>query len=170
MQWIDHMFCEMIHFSCLSDFQLSVLLTADKCSLSWASLVAQMVKNLPAMQETWVRFLGWEDPSEKGMATHSSILAWRIPWTEKPGGLQSMGLQRVRHDWVTKHSSLCLYILLSRNRLRLGRWGRHYLVKIISKYFNLRTAFFFFFGHITWHVILDSQPGDDALCTGSMQS
>ena len=144
MQWIDHMFCEMIHFSCLSDFQLSVLLTADKCSLSWASLVAQMVKNLPAMQETWVRFLGWEDPSEKGMATHSSILAWRIPWTEKPGGLQSMGLQRVRHDWATKHSSLCLYILLSRNRLRLGRWGRHYLVKIISKYFNLRTAFFFF--------------------------
>ena len=54
---------------------------------SWASLIAQSVKNLPAVQETWVRFLHWEDPLEKEMATHSSILAWRIPWTEKPGGL-----------------------------------------------------------------------------------
>ena len=63
-----------------------------------ASLVAQMVKNLPAMQETQVQILGQEDPLEKGMVTHSSILAWRIPWTEEPGGLQSMGLQRVGHD------------------------------------------------------------------------
>ena len=55
-------------------------------------------KNLPVMQETLVQFLGWEDPLEKGKATHSSILAWRIPWTEEPGKLQSMGLQRVRHD------------------------------------------------------------------------
>ena len=52
------------------------------------------VENLPAMQETWVQSLGWKDPLEKGMATHSSILAWRIPWTEEPGGLQSMELQR----------------------------------------------------------------------------
>ena len=65
---------------------------------SWASLVAQMVKNQPAMQETWVQSLGWEKSLEEGMATHSSILAWRIPWTEEPGGLQSMGLKRVRHD------------------------------------------------------------------------
>ena len=57
-----------------------------------------MVKNLPAMQEIQVLSLGWEDPLEKGMATHSSILAWRIPWTEEPGELQFMGLQRVRHD------------------------------------------------------------------------
>ena len=60
-----------------------------------------MVKNLPAMQEPqemWVRSLSWEDPLEKGMATHSSILAWRIPWTEDLGGLQSMGLQRAGHD------------------------------------------------------------------------
>ena len=57
-----------------------------------------MVMRLPAMQETWVRPLGWEDPLEEGMATHSSILAWRIPWTEEPGGLQSMGSQRVVHD------------------------------------------------------------------------
>ena len=64
----------------------------------WASLVAQMVKNPPAMHETWVQSLGWEDPLEKEMATHSSILAWRIPWAEKPGGLQSMGSQRVGHN------------------------------------------------------------------------
>ena len=69
--------------------------------MSSSSLVAQMVKNLPAMQETWVRPLGWEDPLEKGMATHSSILAWRIPWTEKLGGLQSIESQRVRHECNT---------------------------------------------------------------------
>ena len=56
-------------------------------------LVAQSVKNLPAVQETWVQSLGWEDPLEKEMATHSSILAWKISWTEEPGGLQSMGSQ-----------------------------------------------------------------------------
>ena len=61
----------------------------------WASLVAQ---NMPAMEETWVQSLGLEDPLKEKMATHSSILAWRIPWTEEPGSLQSMGLQRVRHD------------------------------------------------------------------------
>ena len=61
-----------------------------------ASLVAQLVKTLPAMQETQVRALGWEDPLEMGMATHSTTLAWRIPWTEEPGGLQPVGSQRVR--------------------------------------------------------------------------
>ena len=61
-------------------------------------MVAQMVKNPPAMQETWVQSLDREDPLEEGMATHSRILAWRIPWTEKPGGLQSMGSQRVGHS------------------------------------------------------------------------
>ena len=64
----------------------------------WASPVAQSVKNLPAVQETRIRSLGWEDPLEKEMATHSSILAWRIPWTEEPCGLQSMGSQTVGHD------------------------------------------------------------------------
>ena len=63
-----------------------------------ASLVAQMVKRLPAMQETGVQSLGWDDLLEKEMATHSSILAWRIPWTEEHGRLQSMGSQRVGHD------------------------------------------------------------------------
>ena len=60
--------------------------------------MVQVVKSLPAMQETWVRSVDWEDPLEKGMATHSSILAWRIPWTEEPGGLQSMGSQRAGHN------------------------------------------------------------------------
>ena len=71
---------------------------------SLASLVAQRLKRLPAMQETWVRSLGWEDPLVKEMATHSSILAWRIPWTEEPGTLQSTGSQRVGHDWATSLS------------------------------------------------------------------
>ena len=66
-----------------------------------ASQLAQMVKNLLAMQETQVRPLGLKDPQEKGMAIHSSMLAWEIPWTEEPGGLESMGLQGVRHDWAT---------------------------------------------------------------------
>ena len=65
-----------------------------------APLVAQMVKHLSAMQETWVRSLGWEDPLEKEMAAHSSILAWKIPWTAEPGRLPSMGSQRVGHDRV----------------------------------------------------------------------
>ena len=67
-------------------------------NFSRASLVAQRLKHLPPMWETWVRSLGWEDPLEKEMATHSSTLAWRIPWKEEPGRLQSMGSQRVGHD------------------------------------------------------------------------
>ena len=64
----------------------------------WASLVAHTVKNRPAKQETWVQSMGWADPLEKGMAIHSSVLAWRIPWSEEPDRLQSMGSQRVGHD------------------------------------------------------------------------
>ena len=72
--------------------------------------VAKAEKNLPAMWEMWVWSLGWENPLEKGMATHSSILAWKIPWTEEPGGLQFMGSQRVRHNWVnnTQTHTFCL--------------------------------------------------------------
>ena len=66
--------------------------------VSWGFPVILMVKNSPAMQETWVQFQGREDALEKAMATHFSILAWRIPWTEEPGGLQSVGSQRVRHQ------------------------------------------------------------------------
>ena len=66
-----------------------------------------MVKNVPVMQEIWVRFLGQEDPLEKRMATHSSILAWKIPRMEEPGGLQSLGSQRVRHDWTANTHHIC---------------------------------------------------------------
>ena len=84
----------------LLDLRIFLILGCPYVEL-YASLVAQMVKNLPAMQETQVRSLDWEDPLEKEMATHSSILAWRIPWTGKTVRLQSMGSQRVRHDWAT---------------------------------------------------------------------
>ena len=67
----------------------------------WVDKDVIYIKHLPTMQETWVQSLGWEDPLEKGMATHSSTLAWKIPWTEKPGRLQFMGSQRVGHDWAT---------------------------------------------------------------------
>ena len=71
--------------------RLSALPLARDNDVSGTSLVASLVKNLPAIQEAWVQSLGWEAPLEKGMATHSSTLAWRIPWTEEPGGLESMG-------------------------------------------------------------------------------
>ena len=70
-----------------------------------------MVENPPAMWETWVRFLGWEDPLEEGMATHSSILAWRSPWTEEPDRLQPIGSQRVRDNRAIKHTTL--YVISS---------------------------------------------------------
>ena len=95
---------------------------------SWASLVALMVENPPAVRETWVRSLGWGDLLEAGMATNSSILAWRIPWTEEPGGLQSMGFQRVRHNWVIKHTHICKLVgvtqhikLKNKNYVNLNR-------------------------------------------------
>ena len=72
-----------------------------------------MVKNPPAKQKTWVRSLGGEDPLEKEMATHASILAWRIPWTKEPGGLQSMGLQRVGHNLVIKQQQQQQLLLVS---------------------------------------------------------
>ena len=74
--------------------------------IHWAFLVAQMVRSLPATQETWIQFLGQEDSLEKGMATHSSSFAWSIPWTEEPGGLQSMLLHSLRHDWATNTLTL----------------------------------------------------------------
>ena len=76
-------------------------------------LVVQMVKSLSGMQETWVQSLGWEDSLEKAMAPHYSTLAWKIPWTEEPGRLQSMGSQRVGHDWATSLSFSLSYLTLS---------------------------------------------------------
>ena len=90
--------------SCRPDFRSNY--QADR-----AFLMAQMVKHLPTMRETWVQSLGWEDPLEKDMATHSSTLTWKIPWTEEPGRLQSMGSQRVGHDRGTQ----CLLSELTRN-------------------------------------------------------
>ena len=88
----------------------------DICIHIADSLVAQMVKSLPAMWETQVWSLGWEDLPEKGMATDSSILAWKIPWMKEPGGLQSMGSQRVGHDWATNtHTHSWFTVLCSRN-------------------------------------------------------
>ena len=83
------------------------LVVRTQCFHCWGPglMAAESVKNLPAVWETWVWSLDWEEPLEKKMATHFSILAWRIPWTEEPGGLQSIGSQRVRHDWATNRLS-----------------------------------------------------------------
>ena len=96
--FLDSIYMPLINNIC---FSLSDYFTLYPLQGSWASPVVQMVKNLPARQETWFRSLGWEHPLEKGAATHSSILARRIPWTEEPGTLQSMDSQRVGHDWAT---------------------------------------------------------------------
>ena len=89
--------CQSLSFE-TSHSLISMLLVAI-----WIFPVAQMVKNLPAIQNTWVRSLGQKDSLEKEMTMHSSILVWRIPWTEKPGGPQSMWSQRVGHDWATNY-------------------------------------------------------------------
>ena len=86
------------------------------------SLVAQMVKHLPTVRETPVQSLGGEDLLDKGMATHSSTLAWKIPWTEEPGRLQSMGSQRVRHDWVTSLSLSVKYYLDQYKLEHINTW------------------------------------------------
>ena len=89
------------YFTCTYFFFRPLLPTVaflNICILNKFSLIAQILKNLPAKRETWVRSLGCEDPLDKEMATHSGILAWRIPWTEEPGRLQSMGSQRVGHN------------------------------------------------------------------------
>ena len=88
-------------------------------TFSWASLVPQRLKRLPSVWETGVRSLGWEDPLEKEMVTHSGILAWRIPWTEEPGRLQSTGSQRIGHDWVTSLFTFILSLVLLQLKFNL---------------------------------------------------
>ena len=88
---------------------MAVYISKPKSKPLRISLVTQMVKRLLTMWETRVWSLGWEDPLEKEIATHSSTLAWKISWTEEPGSLQSIGLQRVEHDWVTKLCTLRLW-------------------------------------------------------------
>ena len=107
-----------------------------------ASLVAQRVKRLPTMQETWVRSLGQEDLLEKEMATHSSTLAWKIPWMEKPGRLQSMGLQRIGHDWTTSLSLSHHFRRASQG----AQWQRIYLLMHEMR----RHRFDLWFGKIPW--------------------
>ena len=103
---------------------------------SGASLGAQRLKRLPPMWETQVRSLGQEDPLEKEMVTHSSILAWRIPWTEKPGRLQSMGSQRVGHDWATSLTYLQSHLTSSIYwRLQLCTLRLIFLFSCFSFYF-----------------------------------
>ena len=98
----------------------------------WTSLVAQRLKRLPDMWETSVRSLGWEDPLEKEMATHSSTLAWRILWREEPGRLQFMGLQRVGHDWAT---SLSLSLSMSLTMLKpLTMWITTHCGKLLKRW------------------------------------
>jgi len=127
-----------------------------------ATSVAQTVKNLPAVwetQETWARSLGQEDPLEKEVATHSSILAWRIPWTEEPGGLQSMESHRARHDWAThththtlslslslspslpvSPSFLPPMIILERSLLGFSSWGRRIRHDWLTHTYSLSTS------------------------------
>ena len=90
-----------------------------------------MVKNLPAMQETWVPSLDWEDPLEKKMITHSSILDWEIPRTEEPGELQSMGLQRVRHNLETQQQQKGLYYVPETD-LDAGKYSRNKIESILE--------------------------------------
>ena len=96
----EKQFGELLDVKIKEQAVLQVMTTNNKLFSIYygVRVLAQRVKRLPAKQETWVRSLGQEDPLEKEMATHSSILAWKIPWTEKPGRLQSVGSQRVRHD------------------------------------------------------------------------
>ena len=93
-----------------------------------------MVKNLPAMQETQIQFLGWEDPLVEGTATHSSTLAWRIPWTEEPGGLQSMRLQRVGHDGSDYETAAYCVLLLPKLEASLGTLFKTLESMILSKF------------------------------------
>ena len=113
-----------------------------------ASLVAQMVKRLPAVRETRVRSLGWEDPLEKEMATHSSTLAWKIPWTEEPG-LQSMGSQRVGHDWATSlHFMPFLSLSEQKSLLNITAYIRHKWVISVLNYNSSKRCFC-----LKWHFL-----------------
>ena len=128
--------------------------------------VAQRLKNLPAMQETWVWSLGWEDPLEKEMAAHSSILAQEIPWTEEPGRLQSMGSQTVRHHWVTFiECTLSLHICLQcPSQAFPARDGYSYLKLIFCCYYYFLSHYFiliFYWLCLTACRILVPWPGTE---------
>ena len=150
----------------------------------WASLMAQTVRNLPVMQETQVRSLGQEDPLEKGMATHSSIFAWRIPRTEEPGGLQSLGWQWVRHDWRINTSALLTLTFSEYWKLELWLWCSTVVSKKGTESLNLRVLeaalnlsvgfgreniifFFFFWPHSMWDLSSLTRDQTCIPCSGS---
>ena len=135
-----------------------LLLLPDRCQ---ASLVAQTEKNLPAMWETWVRSLGREDPLEREVATHFSILAWRIPWTEDLGGLQSMGSQRGTHNWVTNTSLLYRYFWNPPTSAPSWHWSPHIsssLHSSRSQPFSTHAGRGFFKGYFRMRVSLQWSP------------
>ena len=108
---------------------------------SWASLVVQTVKNPPEIQEIWIGSMGWEDPLEEGMATHSRVLAWRIPMDRGAGMLQSMGLQRVRHDWAMKHN-MVRYLGGKKQEKTTDTWSRlRYSVDSLHEACNSASTF-----------------------------
>ena len=109
------LFGNIFNFTLISPLSLHSLIFLVYWHPSVTSLVAQMVKRLPTMWETQVRSLGWEDPLEKEIATHSSTLAWKIPWAEEPGSLQSMGSQRVGHD--------SMYLIFPHKHMRQPCWS-----------------------------------------------
>ena len=125
----------------------NVILSRRSCLIDAGRLVlqifpvVQIVKNLPTMQETWVQSLGQEHTLEKGMVTHSSILAWRIPWTEKPGRLQSMESQRAGHDWVCMHTYTHTHthkVAEQKDGKKLALW-RYWAIRLSNRRKRLRT-------------------------------
>ena len=129
--------------------------------------MAQTVKCLPMMQKTWVWSLSWEDPLEKEMATHSSTLAWRILWMEEPGGLQSMGLQIVGHDWVTSFIAFIKYCIfyklmfmavLHQSSLSAPFVQQHLLTSCLSHFGNAHSISNFFIIIVLVMVICDHWP------------
>ena len=133
------------------------------------------MKNPLAMQETWVRFLGWEDPLEKGMATHSSILAWRIPWTEEPGRLQSIKWQRVGHDRATKHARTQGIIIDFYFYSDIGSYGYLSFLDISEKHEIYLMLYFikfklFFKYHILIHIYgIEKNGTDEPICKAGIE-
>ena len=140
-----HPLIELFAFTvCFKCWRTIEWLTLSSLAISHrASLVAQMVKHLPTMRETWVRSLGRKDPLEKEMATHSSVLAWRIPGTVEPDGLPSMGSHRVRHDWSDLAAAAAVFftVQLSHPYMTTGKTialtRRNLVGKVMSLLFNM---------------------------------
>ena len=105
-----------------NNYYTKIEIVFQSSNLTGITLVAQMIKNLPIMWETWVWSLGLEDPLEKERVTHSSILAWEIPWTEEPGGLQFMDLQGIRQDWATNTNLIRPYAYSSNSAMPKASW------------------------------------------------